>query len=115
MKTLKIATIATALTLALITLFGFATAESAETYEVEAVVTCEYLAFNETWAVIATTQEGEQYGFFFENGDGEYYRIGDLVILTMWKADETGKNDEVLDVVLGGELTPVMMARWFKW
>ena len=117
MKNTKIATIATIVTAVIIALCGCVmtvNAETAETYEVEAVVIEMKVAFADVWEVIAVTEDGEKYGWFADNNDGEYWHIGDLALLTMLKG-QTEEDDEVMDVILLGELTPVAVARWMNW
>lgn len=117
MKNTKIATIATIMTAIIIALCGCvmtANAETADTYEVEAVVIEMKVAFADVWEMTAVTADGEKYGWFADNNDGEYWHIGDLALLTMLKG-QTEEDDEVMDVILLGELTPVAVARWMKW
>ena len=113
MKTMKIAAIATAIAIALIALCGIATA-TAETYQVEAVVTEIHIAFPGCWEAIATDNCGNRWGWFFDQEDGEYWQIGDLVQLKML-AGEREEDDEVMDVIQLGTLTPVGVAEWLGW
>ena len=113
MKNLKIATIATVITLVLILACGIATASAeSETYEVNAVVIEMRIVFPGVWEVIAVDERGEMWGWYEDNGNGEYWHIGDLARLTMLDLSE---EDEVMDVRLLGELTPAGVANWMGW
>ena len=111
MKTLKIATIATAITLALITLCGIATAE---TYEVKAVVTEIDNAFETVWIATAKTANGTTCAWFFDKADGETWHIGDVALVTYFTC-EGEEDDEVMDVTFIGVMTPAEIMRWLKW
>ena len=117
-KTIKTIIIATVLTCAIMISCACAMPACAEakTYEVDAVVTEMRIAFPGCWEVIATDERGEQWGWFADNADGEYWHIGDLVRLTMLDlSGEHEEEDEVMDVILLGELTPVGVADWLNW
>lgn len=113
MKSIKIIIIATIATIALIFACGIATATAEpETYEVNAVVIEMRIAFPGVWELIAVDKHGEKWGWYEDNGNGEYWHIGDLARLTMLDLSE---EDEVMDVRLMGELTPAGVADWMGW
>jgi hypothetical protein len=113
MKSVKIVAIATAITIALILACGIATAAvESDTYEVNAVVIEMRIAFPGVWEIIAADERGEKWGWYSDNGDGEYWHIGDLVRLTMLNLRG---EDEVMDVYLLGKLTPSGVAEWMRW
>lgn len=113
MKNVKIVVIATAITIALILACGIATATAEpETYEVNAVVIEMRIAFPGVWELTAVDEHGEKWGWYEDNGNGEYWHIGDLARLTMLDLSE---EDEVMDVRLMGELTPAGVADWMGW
>ena len=117
MKTFVTCMIATFITCAIILGCAYAMpaqADTFDTYKVEGVVTEYHIAFPGVWEVVATTKDGDQFGWFADNDDGEYWHIGDLVLITMRECGRE-EDDEVMDVLLLGELTPVGMARWLKW
>ena len=73
MKNVKIVVIATAITIALILACGIATATAEpETYEVNAVVIEMRIAFPGVWELIAVDEHGEKWGWYEDNGNGEY-------------------------------------------
>jgi flagellar basal body L-ring protein FlgH len=99
MKNLKIATIATIMTALIITLCGItmtATAENLDTYTVTAVVTAWENIGDTTLTVVTVTDENGNLWDFFD--DEEFYKIGDVVTVTMWKVEDDEEADEVLDV-----------------
>ena len=114
MKTLKIATIATAITLALIALCGIATAtaETADTYALTAVVTSwEKIGDTDLCIINCTTKDGNVWSFF---DDEEYYRIGDVVVLTMWDVTAPEEEDEVIDVIRVDHLDTNALIWWLN-
>lgn len=117
MKSVKIIIIATITTIVLIFACGIATATAeSETYEVNAVVTEMRIAFPGVWEVIAVDERGKMWGWYEDNGNGEYWHIGDLARLTMLDlSKEHDEDDEVMDVRLLGELTPAGVADWMGW
>ena len=99
MKNLKIATIATIMTALIIALCGItmtATAENLDTYTVTAVVTAWENIGETTLTVVTVTDENGNLWDFFD--DEEFYKIGDVVTVTMWKVEDDEEADEVLDV-----------------
>ena len=114
MKTLKIATIATIITTIIIALCGVATAtaETADTYTMPAVVTAwKQIGDTNLYVVDCTTKDGNVWSFF---ADGYTYRIGDVVVLTMWKCTEAEEDDEILDVMRIDHLNAVEMTAFLK-
>lgn len=113
MKTLKIATIATAITLALIALCGIATAENADTYNLNAVVTAwEQIGDTALRVVTVTDENGNEWAFF---DDEDYWKVGDVVILTMMDmSEEHDELDEVMDVERIGHLDWFGLLDWLK-
>lgn len=63
----------------------------------------------ELWEVSAITADGNIYAWYEDNADGEYWHIGDLVLMEMTEGEE------ITDVLLIRELTPVEVARWMQW
>ena len=99
MKNLKIATIATILTALIIALCGItmtATAENLDTYTVTAVVTAWETIGETTLTVVTVTDENGNLWDFFD--DEEFYRVGDMVTVTLWKTGSHEEADEVMDV-----------------
>jgi len=99
MKNLKIATIATIMTALIIAICGItmtATAENLDTYTVTAVVTAWENIGDTTLTVVTVTDENGNMWDFFD--DEEFYKIGDVVTVTMWKVEDDEEADEVLDV-----------------
>lgn len=79
-----------------------------EVHEEEALVISLNIANEGVWRVSAVTQDGEEFAWYADNADGEYWHIGDLVLMEIW-------HDEVIDVLFIGELTPVGASRWLGW
>lgn len=114
----KLIAIATAITCAIIIACACAIPASAEgqTYEIDAVVIEMRIAFPGCWEVTAVDADGEMWTWFEDNGNGEYWHIGDLARLTMLDlSGEREEEDEVMDVRLMGELTPAGVADWMGW
>lgn len=112
MKTTKIVTIATIITIALITLFGIATASAeSNTYKTEGIVTEWRVICADLYDVTVTTEDGNLFGFFAD--DEEPYEIGDFVVLTMKDmSEEHDEEDEVIDVEYINHFTPTECAVW---
>jgi hypothetical protein len=111
MKTIKTIIIATVIAVAIMISCACAMpacAEGTDTHEVTGVVIAMNVAHADTWEITVLDEQGDEWAFYADNNDGEYWHIGDLVLMTMWK-------DEVVDVILLGELTPVGVARWMGW
>ena len=100
MKTLKIATIATMITLAIIALCGMATAEDLHT-ETAMVIGCEEVR-ESLWIVSCIAEDGNMWAFY---EDEEPWDVGDLVTLSMYC-------DEVLDVEYIDHLEGLDALRW---
>lgn len=105
MKTTKIITIATAITIALITLCGIATASAevgdrGEFYPRLAVVTAyERIGETDTWIITCTDKEGNEWSFYGEKEDAH---IGNIFNLLMWNLGEEEEADEIVEVYFEG-------------
>lgn len=110
MKTMKIATIATAITLVLIALCGIATAN---TYEMTAVVIAwEQIGDTDLYNVTVIDANGEQWAFFGEEEDAH---IGNLYRITMLDmSNEHEEDDEIKDVELIDCLDAIDTARFLR-
>ena len=98
MKTTKIVTIATIVTIIIIALCGVATANAEDdTYEVTATITAKNLICGTLCEVIATTEDGTEFGFLAD--EDEDFHLGEVVILEMKDmSNEHDEEDEVIDV-----------------
>jgi len=100
MKTLKIATIATIITALIIALCGIATAtaETADTYRLTAVVTAwEQIGDSDLYVISVTDENGNVWDFLGEKEDAH---IGNLYVLIMRDmSNEHEEDDEIVDVV----------------
>lgn len=112
MKTLKTALIAL---IALIILTATATAETPETYRLPAVVTAKVMICADLWDITVTDVNGTEWGFFADGEEEKDYHLDDLVILIMRGLHEREEEDEVMDVLNLGTLTPQIANRWIAW
>lgn len=113
MKTTKIVTIATAITIALIALCGIATANAevgdrGEFYPRLAVVT-SYEKVGDLWIIDCTDKNGMTWSFYGEEEDAH---VGILFNILMWSMNEVEEEDEVVEVYYEGRLTPTEMIKF---
>jgi hypothetical protein len=115
MKTTKIVTIATAITIALIALCGIATANAevgdrGEFYPRLAVVTgYECIGDTDLWIIEVTDKNGQVWSFYGEEEDA---RIGNVFNLLMWNMGEAEEDDEIVEVYSEGRLTPAEIMKF---
>ena len=114
MKTLKIALIATIVTIAVIALCGVATATAEdlpnEFYELSAfVIGLEKIGETDLRTIDCITEDGTVWSFF---DDENTYKIGDEVSLIMWECTEAEEDDEVIDAELICHMDPVAVAHY---
>ena len=116
MKTTKIVTIATIITIALITLFGIATA-SAETadrgefYPKMSVVTgIDQIGDTNLFTVTVIDKDGHEWSFFDDEGE---WQIGDIANLLMRNlSNEREEEDEIVEVYYEGTMDEEAMGAW---
>lgn len=114
MKTLKIALIATLVTVLLIVLCGSALAEVGDRGEfyprLSVVIGWENVGNLTT--VICVDKDGNEWSFYADHGE---YQIGDLVNLLMWNlGGEHEEEDEIIEVYYEGRLSVAQMLDWFR-
>ncbi len=115
MKTTKIITIATAITIAIITLCGIATANAevgdrGEFYPKMAVVTAiEEIGDTNIFNVTVVDKDGHEWGFFDDEGE---WQIGDIANLLMWNLGEREEEDEIVEVYYEGTMDEEALWAW---
>ena len=117
MKTTKIITIATAITIAIITLCGIATANAevgdrGEFYPLLTVVTgYERIGDTDMWIIDCTDKDGRVWSFYGEEEDAH---IGIMFNLLMWNMGEAEEDDEVIEVYYEGRMDTMQMVQWLN-
>ena len=118
MKTTKIITIATAITLCIITLCGIATAHAevgdrGEFYPLLAVVTgYERIGDTDLWVIDVTDKDGRVWSFYGEEDDAH---IGIMFNLLMWNlGGEHEEEDEIVEVYYEGRMDQQAMMAWLS-
>lgn len=117
MKTTKIITIATAITIALITLCGIATASAevgdrGEFYPLLTVVTgYERIGDTDMWIIDCTDKDGRVWSFYGEEEDAH---IGTMFNLLMWNMGEAEEDDEIIEVYYEGRMDTMQMVQWLS-
>ena len=112
MKTTKIITIATAITITLIALCGIATANAevgdrGEYYPLLTVVTrYEQIGDTDLWLIDCTDRFGRVWSFY---GEAEDAHIGYVYNLLMWNIGEAEETDEIVEVYHEGTMTTAEM------
>lgn len=115
MKTTKIITIATAITIAIISLFGIATASSevgdrGEFYPLLTVVTAyEQIGDTDMWIISVTDKDGRVWDFYGEEEDAH---IGNIYNLLMWNMGEREEDDEIVEVYFEGTMDNTSLMAW---
>lgn len=116
MKTTKIITIATALTIALILSFSFIVPASAEIgdrgefYPLLTVVTAyEQIGNTDLWVISVTDKDGRVWDFYGEEEDAH---IGNIYNLLMWNMGEREEDDEIVEVYFEGTMDNTSLMAW---
>ena len=115
MKTTKIITIATVITLIIIALCGVATANAevgdrGEFYPLLTVVTgYEQIGDTNLWIIECTDKDGRVWSFYGEKEDAH---IGTMFNLLMWNMGEIEEEDEIVEVYYEGEMTVPQMVEF---
>lgn len=116
MKTTKIITIATIITIAIIALFGVATASAeagnrGEFYPKMSVVTgIEQIGDTNLFTVTVIDKDGHEWSFFDDEGE---WQIGDIANLLMWNlSNEREEEDEIVEVYYEGTMDEEAMGAW---
>ena len=117
MKTTKIITIATAITIAIITLCGIATASAevgdrGEFYPLLTVVTgYERIGDTDMWIIDCTDKDGRVWSFYGEEEDAH---IGIMFNLLMWNMGEAEEEDEIVEVYYEGRMDDHQLMEWLN-
>ena len=117
MKTTKIITIATAITLAIITLCGIATANAevgdrGEFYpRLTVVVGYERIGNTDMWIIDCMDKDGQVWSFYGEEEDAH---IGIMFNLLMWNMGEAEEDDEIIEVYYEGRMDTMQMMKWME-
>ena len=117
MKTTKIIAIATAITIAMIALFGIATAtaevgDRGEFYPRIAVVTAyEKIGDSDLWVITCTDKDGDEWAFYGEEEDAH---IGNIFNLLMWNMGENEEEDEIVEVYYEGRMDLKTLYAWLR-
>lgn len=83
-----------------------------EFYPRLAVVTSyEKLGDSDTWMIICTDKDGDEWAFYGEKEDAH---IGSVVNLLMWNIGENEEENEIVEVYYEGEMTPIEIAHWMN-
>ena len=116
MKTTKIITIATTLTVALILSFACIMPASAEVgdrgefYPRLAVVTAyEQVGDTDLWIIDCTDKDGQVWSFYGEQEDAH---IGNVFNLLMWNMGEVEEDDEIIEVYYEGCMDNTALMAW---
>lgn len=115
MKTTKIITIATAITIAIITLCGIATANAevgdrGEFYPLLTVVTgYERIGDTDLWIIDVTDKDGRVWSFYGEEEDAH---VGNIYNLLMWNMGEREEDDEIVEVYFEGTMDNASLMAW---
>jgi len=116
MKTTKIITIATIITIAIIALFGVATASAevgdrGEFYPKMSIVTgVEQIGDTNLFTVTVIDKDGHEWSFFDDEGE---WQIGDIANLLMWNmSNEREEEDEIVEVYYEGTMDEEAMGAW---
>ena len=118
MKTNKIITTATAITIAIIIACSFAMPASAEVgdrgefYPRLTVVTAyEQVGDTDLWIIDCTDKDGQVWSFYGEEEDAH---IGTMFNLLMWNMGEAEEDDEIIEVYYEGEMDIMQMVQWLS-
>lgn len=118
MKTTKIITVATAITMAIIIACSFALPAVAEVgdrgefYPRLAVVTgYERIGDTDLWVIEVTDKDGEVWNYYGEEEDAH---IGLMVNLLMWNMGEREEDDEIIEVYYEGRMDTMQMMEWLN-
>ena len=116
MKTTKIITIATAITIALVLSFSFIVPASAEVgdrgefYPLLSVVTAyEQIGDTDMWIISVTDKDGRVWDFYGEEEDAH---IGNIYNLLMWNMGEREEDDEIVEVYFEGTMDNTSLMAW---
>lgn len=116
MKTTKIITIATAITMAIIIACSITVPASAEVgdrgefYPKMAVVTAiEEIGDTNIFIVTVVDKDGHEWGFFDDEGE---WQIGDIANLLMWNLGEREEEDEIVEVYYEGTMDEEALWAW---
>lgn len=116
MKTTKIITIATAITIAIIMTCACAIPACAEVgdrgefYPRLAVVT-SYEKVGDLWIIDCTDKDGMVWSFYGEEEDAH---IGTMFNLLMWNMGEEEEEDEIIEVYYEGRLDNASLMAWLS-
>ena len=116
MKTTKIITIATAITMTIIIACSFVLPASAEVgdrgefYPRLTVVTA-YEQVGDLWIIDCTDKDGMVWSFYGEEEDAH---IGTMFNLLMWNMGEAEEDDEIIEVYYEGEMDTMQMVQWLS-
>lgn len=116
MKTTKIITIATAITMAIIIACSITVPASAEVgdrgefYPLLAVVTgYEKIGDTDLWIIDVTDKDGRVWSFY---GEAEDAHVGIMFNLLMWNMGEAEEEDEIVEVYYEGRLDDAGLMAW---
>ncbi len=116
MKTTKIIAIATIITIAIIALFGVATASAeavdrGEFYPKMSVVTgIDQIGDTNLFTVTVIDKDGHEWSFFDDEGE---WQIGDIANLLMRNlSNEREEEDEIVEVYYEGTMDEEAMGAW---
>lgn len=116
MKTTKIITIATTITMAIIIACSFVMTASAEVgdrgefYPRLAVVTAyERIGDTNLWVISVTDKDGQVWDFYGEEEDAH---VGNIYNLLMWNLGEREEADEIVEVYFEGTMDNAALMAW---
>lgn len=119
MKTTKIITIATAITIALILTFATMMPASAEVGDrgefyprLAVVVGYEHIGDTDLWIIDCMDKDGQVWSFYGEEEDAH---IGNVFNLLMWNlGGEHEEEDEIVEVYYEGRMDQESMMKWME-
>ena len=118
MKTTKIITIATAITMAIIIACSFALPAVAEVGDrgefcprLAVVTGYERIGDTDLWVIEVTDKDGEVWSYYGEEEDAH---IGLMVNLLMWNMGEREEDDEIIEVYYEGRMDTMQMMEWLN-
>lgn len=117
MKTTKIITIATAITIALILTFAISLPACAEVGDrgefypkMAVVIAVDQIGDINLFTVTVIDKDGHEWGFFDDEGE---WQIGDIANLLMWNlSNEHEEEDEIVEVYYEGTMDEEAMGAW---
>lgn len=118
MKTTKIITIATAITIALILTFAIMMPACAEVGDrgefyprLTVVVGYERIGDTDMWIIDCMDKDGQVWSFYGEEEDAH---IGIMFNLLMWNMGEAEEDDEIIEVYYEGRMDTMQMMKWME-